>query len=156
MEIWTAIPNTFNNVQITENGGTITVNTGGIDSCKICLMSLLDTGATIYEVRNYASSATFTNVVIPYIVTITKHNYIPYLQTLPDEYIQNETFTTNKTRIGGNIYAGHNVTTQKPQGDVIIQNGATLKLKAQNNVYLENGFKVENGGILEINTNINH
>lgn len=156
MEIWTAIPNTFNNVQITESGGTITVNTGGVDSCRICIMNPLDGGATLYEVRNYVSSATFTNVVTPYIVTITKHNYIPYLQALPDEYIQNETFNTSQIRIGGNIYAGKNVTTQKPQGDVIIRNGATLKLKAQNNVYLENGFKVENGGILEINTNTNH
>lgn len=156
MEIWTAIPNTFNNVQITESGGTITVNTGGVDSCRICIMNPLDGGATLYEVRNYASSATFTNVVTPYIVTITKHNYIPYLQALPDEYIQNETINTSQIRIGGNIYAGKNVTTQKPQGDVIIRNGATLKLKAQKEVYLEKGFEVENGGVLEVNTNTNN
>ena len=156
MEIWTAIPNTFNNVQITENGGTIIVNTGGVDSCRICLMSLLDTGATLYEVRDFVLSATFTNVVTPYIVTITKHNYIPYLQTLPDEYIQNETFNTSKTRFGGNIYAGNSVTTQKPHGNVIIRNGATLKLKAQKEVFLEKGFEVENGGVLEVNANTNN
>ena len=156
MEIWTAVPNTFSNVQITETGSTITVNTGGVDSCRICIMNPFDGGATLYEVRENSSSATFANVVVPYIVTITKHNYIPYLQDLPDEYIQNETFTSAETRIGGNIYAGKNVTTQKPQGDVIIRNGATLKLKAQKEVFLENGFEVENGGILEINTNTNN
>lgn len=156
MEIWTAIPNTFNNVQITENGGTITVSTGGVDSCRICIMNPLDVGSTLYEVRNHVSSATFTNVVTPYIVTITKHNYIPYLQALPDEYIQNETFNTSQIRIGGNIYAGKNVTIQKPQGNVIIRNGATLKLKAQKEVFLENGFEVEVGGKLEIKTNTNN
>ena len=156
MEIWTAIPNTFNNVQITENGGTITVSTGGVDSCRICIMNPLDGGSTLYEVRNHVSSATFTNVVTPYIVTITKHNYIPYLQALPDEYIQNETFNTSQIRIGGNIYAGKNVTIQKPQGNVIIRNGATLKLKAQKEVFLENGFEVEVGGKLEIKTNTNN
>ena len=119
-------------------------------------MSIHDTGATFYEVREYASTATFTNVLTPYVVTITKHNYIPYLQALPDEYIQNETFTTTETRIGNNIYAGNSVTTQKPQGDVIIRNGATLKLKAQKNVFLENGFEVENGGVIEVNTGINN
>ena len=156
LEIWTSVPSTFNNVQIVENGGSVTVNTGGVDSCKICIMSIHDTGATFYEVREYASTATFTNVLTPYVVTITKHNYIPYLQALPDEYIQNETFTTTETRIGNNIYAGNSVTTQKPQGDVIIRNGATLKLKAQKNVFLENGFEVENGGVIEVNTGINN
>ncbi|MBR0072706.1 MAG: hypothetical protein IJP95_02610, partial [Bacteroidales bacterium] len=97
-----------------------------------------------------------TNVVGPYIVTITKHNYIPYLQDLPDEYIQNETFTTTETRMGGNIYAGKNVTSSKPHGDVIIRNGAKLTLKAQKSVYLEQGFEVEQGGKLEINTNTNN
>ena len=40
--------------------------------------------------------------------------------------------------------------------DVIIRNGATLKLKAQKNVFLENGFEVENGGVIEVNTGINN
>lgn len=74
------------------------------------------------------------------------------MQWLPIEIV---VFNTSQIRIGGNIYAGKNVTTQKPQGDVIIRNGATLKLKAQNNVYLEKGFEVENGGVLEVNTNTN-
>ncbi|MBO7541061.1 MAG: hypothetical protein J6T33_05315 [Bacteroidales bacterium] len=154
-EIWTAIPSVFNNVQITENGTTITVNTGGVDSCTICVMSPFDGGANYYDVRKNVGSATFTNVVGPYIVTITKHNYIPYLQDLPDEYIQNEIFTGNNIRIGGNIYAGKNVTTQKPQGNVIIRSGAKLKLQAQKNVYLEKGFEVEMGGKLEVKKTTN-
>ena len=84
-EIWTAIPSIFNNVQITENATTITVNTGGVDSCTICVMSPFDGGANYYDVRKYVGSANFTNVVGPYIITITKHNYIPYLQDLPNE-----------------------------------------------------------------------
>ena len=156
MEIWTAVPSTFNNVQITESGSTITVNTGGVDSCRICIMSSFDGGANYYDVRKDVGTATFTNVVGPYIVTITKHNYIPFLQDLPDEYIQNETFATTETRMGGNIYAGKNVTTQKPQGNVIIRSGALLKLQAQKNVYLEKGFEVEAGGKLEVKTNMNN
>lgn len=39
--------------------------------------------------------------------------------------------------------------------NVYIQNGATLKLKAQKEVFLEKGFEVENGGVLEVNTNTN-
>lgn len=155
-EIWTAIPSVFNNVQITENGTTITVNTNGVDSCTICVMSPFDGGANYYDVRKNVGSATFTNVAGPYIVTITKHNYIPYLQDLPDEYIQNEIFTGNNIRIGGNIYAGKNVTTQKPQGNVIIQSDASLKLQAQKNVYIEKGFEVEAGGKLEVKTNTNN
>ena len=155
-EIWTAIPSVFNNVQITENGTTITVNTNGVDSCTICIMSPFDGGANYYEVRKNVGSATFNNVAGPYIVTITKHNYIPYLQDLPDEYIQIEIFTGNNIRIGGNIYAGKNVTTQKPQGNVIIRSGALLKLQAQKNVYLEKGFEVEAGGKLEVKTNTNN
>ncbi len=114
------------------------------------------TALTSHDVRKDVGTATFTNVVGPYIVTITKHNYIPFLRDLPDEYIQNETFATTETRMGGNIYAGKNVTISKPHGDVIIRNGAKLTLKAQKSVYLEQGFEVEQGGKLEINTNTNN
>ena len=63
----------------------------------------------------------------------------------------------NEAKIENN---GSNTPVELPallmDSNVYIQNGATLKLKAQKEVFLENGFEVENGGVLEVNTNTNN
>ena len=79
LELWTQTLNEFNNVTITENSGDVTVSTGGVDECTICVMSSDDGGETYWDVARDVSSSTFSNVPRPYFVTITKHNYIPFL-----------------------------------------------------------------------------
>ena len=161
-EIWTAIPSLFTNVSIRESPNfnphpirttagnySVTVNTG-VSGCNICVMSVLDNGKSYYKVAHNVSSYVFSNVVKPYYVTVTKHNYIPYLKNPENIYIQNKTITENLNISAKNIYVGSNVTTSEPTGPVIIKNGANVIFNAEQEVNLEQGFEIELGGEFEI------
>ncbi|MDR0798179.1 MAG: hypothetical protein LBN18_00235, partial [Dysgonamonadaceae bacterium] len=65
-------------------------------------------------------------------------------------YIQNETISTNRYIGGKNIYVGRNVTTSKPQGDVVITSGANVIFDAEENVNFEAGFDCNIGGTFEV------
>jgi hypothetical protein len=72
---------------------------------------------------------------------------------MPNEnnvYIQNQTFTSNATIVGDNIYIGRDVDLTQQTGDVIVNNG-TLNVQGNNKVVIKNGFKVNLGANLKIN-----
>lgn len=149
-EIWTATPFLFSSASVTENGSNVTVNSGGVSGCTICVMSALDNGISYYNVQTNVSSYTFTNVPQPYLVTITKHDYIPYMKDPDNIYIQNETINTDRYIYGVNFFAGENVTNQIPQGPVVIMNSSNVVFDASNNVNLEGGFEVQSGSSFEV------
>ena len=66
-----------------------------------------------------------------------------------DVYIQNETISTNRYIGGRNIYIGSNVTTSKPQGNVVIRNNANVVFDAQNVVF-DSGFECALGASFEV------
>lgn len=149
-EIWTATPSKYTSATVSENGSNVTVSTGGISNSTICVMSALDNGSSYYQVYENVSSYTFTSVPKPYLVTITKHNYVPYLKNPDNIYFQNESITSDKYIYGKYFYAGENVTTSKPQGPAKIKNGSIVVFDATNDVNLEGGFEVELGGQFEV------
>lgn len=67
-----------------------------------------------------------------------------------DRYIQDTTYYGNAYETGETIWAGHQVTTQKPQGDVILEDGAHVIMDAENDVKLEPGVTVKLGAVLEV------
>ena len=149
-EIWTATPSQFTNALVTENGSNVAVSTGGVSGCTICVMSALDIGISYYNVQTNVLSYTFTNVPQPYLVTITKHDYIPYMKDPDNIYIQNETINTDRYIYGVNFFAGENVTNQIPQGPVVIMNSSNVVFDASNDVNLEGGFEVQSGSSFEV------
>ncbi|MCF8359058.1 MAG: hypothetical protein K9H26_09890 [Prolixibacteraceae bacterium] len=79
IEIWSATPSQFSSAYITDGGSSVYVNTGGVNNCTISMISSTDFGASYQTVYTGVSQATFYSVPANYIVTITKHNYIPEL-----------------------------------------------------------------------------
>ena len=77
LSIYSQDPLTFDNVRIFSWENKLTVNTGGIENCRICVTSE-DLAHGFQEVAVGSSSFTFDNVPELYQVTITKPNYIPY------------------------------------------------------------------------------
>ncbi|MCF8360699.1 MAG: hypothetical protein K9H26_18235, partial [Prolixibacteraceae bacterium] len=77
IEIWSATPSQFSSAYITDGGSSVYVNTGGVNNCTISIISGNDYGASYQMVYTGMSQATFYSVPANYIVTITKHNYIP-------------------------------------------------------------------------------
>lgn len=149
-EIWTATPSLFSSASVSENGSDVTVNSGGVSGCTICVMSALDNGSSYYDVETNVSSYTFTSVPQPYLVTITKHDYIPYLKDPDNIYIQDETITNDRYIYGVNFFAGENVTNQLPQGPVVITNNSNVIFDYSNGVSLEGGFEVQSGSTFEV------
>ena len=148
MEMYTESPSTFSGVTVSENGTSVTVNSG-ITNCKITICSLLDMGATSYEVADNVSNYTFNGVVKPYYITVSKHNYKPYIYP-QDLFLQNYSFTQYRLIEGTNISVGSNVTTSYTQGPVTIENGANVTLDADQNVLLSNNFEVKLGAVFEV------
>lgn len=148
MEIYTETPQKFQYPTVTTNGTTVTVSTGGVSGCTITLTSL-DYGKSYFQVAKNASSHSFTNVDVPYVVTITKHNYIPYVYP-ENVYIQNQMIDSDSYIQGRNIYVGKDVTTSKPQGNVSIKNGAHVIFEPAGEIIFDGGFECELGSTFEV------
>lgn len=148
-QMWTATPTKLSSATVSKNGSTVTVSTGGVNNCIICVMSASDNGASYSQVVNNSSGSSFTNVPTPYYVTITKHNYIPYMYS-SDYYMQNETYSGTQTINATNITAGSNVTTSKPSGPVIIQSGANITVDADGDTIINDTFEVQSGAQFEV------
>ena len=72
------------------------------------------------------NSVDYTTTADSVIICIDRQNCIPHIVTYRrNEFIQNETINDGRTYVGKNIKIGRNVTTTKPEGDVII-NGADI------------------------------
>ncbi len=139
IQMWTATPQKFTGATVSKNGNVLTVGTGGIDSCLICVMSACDHGSSYYQVLPVSSGNVFHNVPESYYVTVTKHNYIPYMYA-SDYYIQNETYTGTHTINAHNVWAGSNVTDDKASGPVTIQSGANVTIDANGETIINGSF----------------
>jgi len=148
-QMWTAAPTKFSSATVTRNSTSVTVNTGSVTNCKICVISASDNGVSYFQVDTLTSGKTFYNVPSSYCVTITKHNYIPYMYS-SDYYIQNETYTGTQTINATNVTAGSNVTTSKPTGPVTIQSGANITIDADGTTIINDTFEVQTGAQFEI------
>ena len=145
-------PKDFSNVTISYQNGIMTINTGQTD-CKICVMSLDDMGSSYYEVRDSVSTTSFANIPDECSICITKVGYIPYLTSFCKiKYVQNETYEKDIIIRAGKTLIGSNVTTQKEEGPVIIQNGKST-INSSQEVIIKNDFEVKLGAIFEINVN---
>lgn len=139
----------FDKVDVRVNGTDVTVIVDGVDDCVIALTSQ-DGGKSYFSLSKKGNYYTFHDVDVPFYVTVTKQNYVPYLYPAEDVYIQNETFTDDAQIEGGNVYVGHDVTTSSPEGDVVVKSGAKLVIDADGEVLIKNGFTCEAGAVLEI------
>ena len=94
-------------------------------------------------IGDYVEYATNADSVI---ICIDKHNYIPFVQTYHKNiFLQNDTITDDRYLLGDSIIIGRNVTSQKPVGDVIINN-ANLSLQG-GTIRLDRGTFITNSRV---------
>lgn len=77
LPIHTRNPSSFDNVRLYRMEDALTVNTGGIRNCRICLTSQ-DLSAGYHRVVEGVSHFTFENLPEPFQLTITAPNFFPY------------------------------------------------------------------------------
>ncbi|MBP1646247.1 MAG: hypothetical protein H6Q16_1822 [Bacteroidetes bacterium] len=151
-ELWTEIPEHFNNVSIQENSNSLFVN-AGVNDVSICVMSALDNGESYYQKVENVSSFNFQNISKPYNLTITKHNYYPYLDNPNDLYIQNINWDNERVISANKFFIGTDVTNTIPSGNVIINAPANILLKTVEDVIIQFDFEVVSGASFEIKIN---
>ncbi|MGC9364902.1 MAG: right-handed parallel beta-helix repeat-containing protein [Fidelibacterota bacterium] len=121
-EIWTDLLLSFNDVDISDNGSSITVN-ANVSGCNICACSG-NKGSAFWWVENNVSSYTFNTSVRPLYITVIKHNYAPYTA------VTGGTFTSDEYWFG-NLHV---------LGDVTIASGATLSILDDTKVKVNAGY----------------
>lgn len=146
MMMYTALPSHYSNVIIRKNGNLL----------------IVDTHEPNTRITFYTPAAPDEDYVDSYIgehveyhneilgdsmlICIDKHNFVPYIQAWHyNLYIQNETILDTRSYIGENINIGHHVTSNKPQGNVLIQ-GANLDIQG-GNVTLCAGTTIVNSNV---------
>ena len=92
---------------------------------------------------------------------VMKQGFVPKrVKIYSSLYLQNKTINTNtnysnysRIFVGRNVYNDAVGLELEEDGDVIINSGAKLSLKANNQVLIKNGFKVNSGGTFEMDIN---
>ncbi|MBR2101467.1 MAG: hypothetical protein IJ928_01815 [Prevotella sp.] len=119
------------------------------DSSLVCVMGL--NGNDYYQIKTVRNNNTFVATPSLSSVCVCADGYIPFLLTsYCQDTIQNEIFNGNNVVNASNVVVGSDVTTDKPQGGVVVFDGETI-IKGSNSVTIKNDFEVRKGALLTIN-----
>jgi len=134
-QIWTDTPSEFTNVSITDNGTSITVNSG-VSGCDICVSSG-NNGADYHLLASDVSSYTFTTDVRPLYITVTKHNFIPYTAVTGGTFTSAETWFGNLHALGSVTFDGNSTLEVLPGTKVLFDSKYNLCIKAGSKIIAE-------------------
>ena len=144
-EMWTNIPSYFTNASISKSSNSISVNSM-VDGTNMVLKGLFSSNQVSFQ---QGRSGTFTNLPKNYVLTLYKHDYLPYVAPV---YLQNEQVTGRHYLAANRIYIGNHVDATKTAGDFTIDSGADVTLDVSGDVTLDAGTEIKLGATFEINT----
>lgn len=145
-EMWTDIPSRFQSTSVTKASNSLTVNTG-VTNTKIAVRGLFNDEHIFSQV---GQTATFWNLPKNYVVTLYKHDYLPYIVPM---YLQNESVTGAHYIKGSKIFTGSSVDNSKATGNFIVKSGANLVLETSEGITLDGGTTIEAGASFEVKLN---
>lgn len=153
MTIYTECPQNFNASVIIEDS-IIHVNCGSVNNCTITMIGVSDS-SHVREVK-VGSAIDFLMPNEPIIITITKHNYIPFIVNIAESniYLQNQKyyspvqFTTN-----GNIYLGENVIPEVNSGILVADSCSYVEFSSPGKIVFDKGSVCKKGSSITINLN---
>lgn len=152
LELWTATPQSFGDVTLTESNGDITITTQYGNNYKLFVVN--ENGELIgIHTGNSANTTTFAKPSGNFYLGINKHNYIPHIicYNTDAEFIQNVTFNYDAYYHHTPLDIGYGVTPDAPDGPVIVKEGSKLIIEnGTGGVYFDVCFECEKGGVLEV------
>lgn len=145
-DIWTDIPQQYNNINITRTDSSLTVTGINMDST---IVSYCDNAGGIRKKITSLNdtTVTLTNVSPNGSVMLYRHNSIPYIVPM---LLQNVTLNESQYVIASDFTAGFSVDSNLTYGDVIVKNGANYEIEASGTTTLQDGFKVEAGATFSV------
>ena len=143
LEMWSGIPNSFTDIELTRTDNAVTISGISTDQTKIgycCNDGVLGSSTT--------SNSSITLSISPNSsIMLYKHNYIPYIAPL---VLQNTTIERSQYVFASDVIAGKAVDNGRTQGDVIVKDGADYEIEATGKVILNAGFKIEKGAAFSV------
>jgi hypothetical protein len=152
LELWTATPQTFGDVTLTESNGSITITTGYNGSYEVNVVNESGDLLNKYSVAS-GNTCTFSKPSGNFYVGINKHNFIPHViyYNTDAEFIQNVTFNFDGYYHHTPLDIGNGITTEVSYGPVVVEDGSKLIIEnGTGGVYIDAGFSCKKGGIFEI------
>lgn len=143
-EMWTDIPSKFVNASISKSGNNLTVSSM-TDDTYIALKGLFSNDNVTLKTGR---TCTFTDIPNNYLVTLYKHDYLPYVYPI---YLQNESVAGTHYLRGTKIYLGNHVDNTKDTGNFVIKSGANIVLDVSDEITLDAGTEIELGATFVIN-----
>ena len=144
IELWTDIPQVYDNIYVNRNDSAISVNGLNGRPTTITVNQLNGGGLST---RSVASDVTFNGVSPNSSITLYRHNYIPFILPLN---LQKINIGLSQYVIASDVIAGNRIDNNRTNGDVVVKSGAEFEIEASGTVRLEDGFKVEKGATFAV------
>ena len=154
LEIITDNTSTFDDYQLSLDGGNVVIDSGHIHDYKISIVNA--DGTFSFAINSTYYLCSFPAPAENFYLVLNKHNYVPRIiyVNVADSYIQNKIF--DNTNIDyyyikdSAIHVGYDVTSSISNGNVKIGNGSRLNISSSKGVLIKNGFECEIGGELQV------
>lgn len=136
------------NVTVSNQNDGLHITVDGVSDYMVSVVS--KEGKLRYKKTSMSNSIILSDYNTEDLIYLGKYNYIPLeietQGTNPNTvYIQNRVFNGNETINGDKIEVGYDVTSSILYGNVIINNGANLKLNSISETIIKNGFECQKG-----------
>lgn len=144
LELWTEIPQVYENISVTRTDTTISIN--GINT-QPAIISISGINGGLMKRTSSSSDVTIENCSPNSVITLYKHNCIPFVIPL---VLQKIDINQSRYVIASDFTAGSFVDDKRAYGNVAVKNGVEFEIEASGTVRLEDGFKVDKGATFAV------
>lgn len=150
LRVWTDSIKMFPTPSIEITSSSINISVGNITDYEIIIAS--ESNGLIASYHSTSNNYTIPLPSVSCTIAIHKSNFKSYLfDYISTNYVQNKSIKRRTLTSSSPIVIGNNVTTEKPSGNVVIEDGGILQIKQNSEVSIPNGFECKLGGQLIIN-----
>ena len=144
VEMWTSIPQNYTELSVTRNSVLSIEGVTPSDTIGYC-----DNDGNVGRIYGNNGTAILTGVSHNSSIMVYNHDHIPYIFPL---ILQNCDINNSQYVYASSFSAGRSVSPGFTYGNVSIKHGAVYEVEATDDVYLGEGFIVENGATFSIKT----
>ena len=144
VELWTSEPQYYSGITVERREHSIDISDIGTDSTTVAYYN--NDGIPRRKTVTH-SAVTLVGVSPNSVITLYKHNYLPYI--LPIE-LQKISINKSQYVFAHDFTAGSNVNNNRLAGAVTVKSGVEYEIEASGTVRLEDGFSVEKGATFAV------
>lgn len=150
LEIWTGVQSLFESIRVFFVNGMMRIHVDNTED--YCVNIVSSNGELIGKYSSVGDSVTIPLQNNNFDISITKHDYVPYIShiNVEDNYIQNVSLTDNYIFAATPLYIGYDVDNLQTVANVIINPNAKIIINKGTDVIIKNGFECKKGAEITI------